>query len=150
MDVLERMAELKVQGFLYSQILFIMGMELRGSENPDLVRGTQGLARGLGYSGEIYGSLTGGACLLGLYAGKGLPEEEEEPKLDFIAGDLVKWFKQEYQQVYGGIRCDDILGGRNINMAARCPAIVGATYQRVKELLVENGFDLSRMDGSAI
>ena len=28
-------------------------------------------------------------------------------------------------------------------MGARCPAIVLGTFQKVKELLVENGFDLA-------
>ena len=28
-------------------------------------------------------------------------------------------------------------------MAARCPAMVAGTFQKVKELLVENGFDLA-------
>jgi hypothetical protein len=57
--------------------------------------------------------------------------------------DLVEWFKQEYIPLYGGIRCEEILNDDAKNQVTRCPLIVAATFQRVKELLVENGFDLA-------
>lgn len=141
MDELDRMRELSEQGFYCSQILLIMGMELQGKENPDLVAAMNPLAEGIGFSGETCGALTGGACLLGLYAGKGRPEQEENPRLRFMTEDLVRWFKDEYGAKYGGIRCDDILG--DMNMRGRCPIMVLGTFQKVKELLVENGFDLA-------
>ncbi|HEY3415329.1 MAG TPA: C-GCAxxG-C-C family protein [Armatimonadota bacterium] len=140
------MRELKAQGFFCSQIILIMALELRGEENPQLVRAAHGLAGGIGFAGELCGALTGGGCLLGLYAGKGTPEEEDDPRLLFMAEDLVRWFKQEYEPVYGGLLCTDIIEGNNANKATRCPVIVAATLHKVKELLVENGFDLSGMD----
>jgi C_GCAxxG_C_C family probable redox protein len=143
MTDLERMREMKAQGFYCSQILINLGLELQGKENPELVRAVHGLAGGLGFTGELCGALSGGACLLGLYAGKGLPEEEQDPRLDFMITDLVKWFKQEYIPLYGGIRCEEILEDDAKNQVTRCPLIVAATFQRVKELLVENGFDLA-------
>ena len=143
MDELDRMRELKQQGFFCSQILLILGMELQGKENPDLLRAMNALAGGIGFTGETCGALTGGACLLGLYAGKGTPEQEEDPRLLFMAEDLVRWFKTEFGQKYGGIRCDEILSEGGKDMGARCPAIVLGTFQKVKELLVENGFDLA-------
>jgi C_GCAxxG_C_C family probable redox protein len=139
----ERMKELKQQGFYCSQILLIMGLEAQGKQNPDLVRAVQGLAGGLGFSGETCGALTGGACLLGLYAGKGTPEEPEALKLDFMIRDLLEWFKNEVGQQYGGIRCDEILKGNPKNQPTRCPAIVAGTYQQIREILVANGFDLA-------
>lgn len=142
MEDLERMRELKQQGFYCSQILMLMGLEMQGKENPDLIRATHGLAGGLGFTGELCGALSGGAALLGLYAGKGTAPDEEDPRLDFMITDLVNWFKQEYIPRYGSIRCEDILNGDAKNKATRCPLIVAATFQRVKELLVENGFDL--------
>jgi C_GCAxxG_C_C family probable redox protein len=143
MNDLDRMRELKQQGFFCSQILLIMGMELQGKENPDLVRAVNGLAGGIGFTGETCGALTGGACLLGLYAGKGTPEQEEDLRLLFMAEELVRWFKDNYGQLYGGIRCDEILSEGGTNMGLRCPDIVQSTFQKVKELLVENGFDLA-------
>ena len=146
MDDLERMRELKQQGFFCSQILMILGLELQGKENSDLVRAMHGLAGGLGFTGETCGALTGGACLLGLYAGKGSPAEEENLRLNFMIEDLVKWFKAGYSQEYGGLRCEAILSGVPNGQATRCPVLVAGTFQKVKELLVENGFDLVGSD----
>jgi len=142
----DRMREMKVQGFLCSQVLIKLGLELQGKENPDLVRSMNGLVGGLGFTGELCGGLSGGACLLGLYAGKGLPEDESDERLYFMIEDLVRWFKEGYGQSFGGIRCDDIVGKDAIYKPVRCPLIVAGTYQRVKELLVENGYDLSGTD----
>ena len=143
---LGRMKELKQQGFYCSQILMILGMELQGRENPDLIRAMQGLAGGLGFSGETCGALTGGACLLALYAGKGRPNEEEHQYLNPMILDLVDWFKEGYGKDYGSIRCEDITTGGRLNLSTRCPTMVAGTFQKVKELLVENGFDLAGPD----
>lgn len=143
MDEMDRMLELRRQGFFCSQILLIMGMELQGKENPDLLRAVHALAGGIGFSGEVCGALTGAACLLGLYAGKGAPEQEEDPRLMFMAEDLVRWFKAEYGAQYGGINCADLVGDSSRNMGTRCPVFVLGAYQKAKELLVENGFDLA-------
>ena len=142
-DGLVRMKELKQQGFFCSQILIMLGLELQGKSNPDLVRCMHGLAGGLGFMGETCGTLTGGACLLGLYAGKGAPAEQEDPRLLFMIEDLVKWFKEGFGVKYGGITCNQIIEDNPKNKLIRCPNLVAETYQKVKELLVENGFDLS-------
>jgi C_GCAxxG_C_C family probable redox protein len=143
---MEQLIEFRKQGFYCSQIVLLQGMEQMGKSNPDLVRAMHGLAGGLGFSGELCGALTGGASLLGLYAGKGTPEQEEDPKLDFMIQDLVKWFKAEYGEQFGGIRCEEILAGNNQNKMTRCPLMVSGVIQKVNELLVENGFDLSGLD----
>jgi C_GCAxxG_C_C family probable redox protein len=135
MEELMRMMELKQQGFYCSQVLLLMGLQDRGESNPALIRAARGLAGGVGFSGEICGALTGGACLLGLFAGKGLAEEPDDPRLDQMVQELVKWFKEEYGREYGGIRCDDILAGESANMRARCPGLVVGTYQKASELL---------------
>ncbi len=137
-----RMMQWKQQGFYCSQILMLLALEMQGKENVDLVRAMHGLSGGIGFSGDTCGALTGGACLLGLYAGKGLPEEEEDLKLNFMIIELVNWFKEGYGKEYGGIMCQNILAGNSQNKAVRCPLIVAETFQKVKDLLVENGFDL--------
>jgi hypothetical protein len=145
-DDLVRMKELNRQGFFCSQILIILGLERQGKSNPDLVRSMHGLAGGLGFMGETCGTLTGGACLLGLYAGKGVPAEQEDPRLLFMIEALVKWFKERFGVQYGGITCNHILEDNPKNQLTRCPHLVAETFQKVKELLVENGFDLSGPD----
>lgn len=142
-DEFLRMVELAGHGFYCSQVLLFLGLDAQGKENPDLIRAMSGLAGGLGFSGDTCGALTGGACLLGLYAGRGRPEEEEDPKLNLMINELVDWFTAEYSQLYGGIRCGDILAEDPRNQARRCPGIVASTYDKVKSLLAKNGFSLS-------
>ena len=143
MEDIDRMRVLKLEGFFCSQILMIMGLELQGKTNPDLIRSVQGLAGGLGFTGEICGALSGGATLLGLYAGKGAPQEPDDPRLLFMIEDLVKWFKEEYGSQYSGITCNQIIGESSRNQMTRCPLLTAGVFQKVKEILVENGFDLS-------
>ncbi len=143
MNELDPIIKYRQQGFFCSQILILQGLEMLGKDNPDLVRAMHGLAGGLGFSGEMCGALSGGAALIGLYSGKGAPEESEDPRLIFMIEDLVKWFKSEYGEAYGGIRCEEILAGSNPNRSNRCPVMVMGVLQKVKELLVENGYDLS-------
>jgi hypothetical protein len=50
----------------------------------------------------------------------------------------------EFSECYGGIHCREILAEDPANQTVRCPGIVTQTYQKVKSLLLENGFDLSR------
>jgi C_GCAxxG_C_C family probable redox protein len=142
-DEMIRMIQLGQQGFYCSQILLFMGLEAQGKADSDLIRAMAGLAGGLGFSGDVCGVLTGGACLLGLYAGKGRPEEEEDPRLNIMVGELVEWFAAEYGQVFGSTRCDTILADDPQSRRTRCPALVLGTYEKVNALLVENGFELS-------
>jgi len=146
MEDMERIKELKSQGFFCSQIIMHMALDLQGKSNPDLVRSMNGLVRGMGDSGEICGALTAAACALGLYAGKGVAEEDEDPRLDFMVQDLVSWFKKTNIPRYGGILCREILAGGSNYQLTRCPALVAESYQKIKELLVENGFDLSGIE----
>lgn len=138
-----RMIELAGQGFHCSQILLLMGLEAQGKSNPDVIRAMGGLAGGLGFSGDVCGTLTGGACLLGLYAGRGAPDEEEDPRLNIMVAQLVEWFSREYGEKYGGIQCRIILDDDPRNQASRCPTMVMGVFEKVKILLIENGFDLS-------
>ena len=146
MDEFEQLMILRKQGFYCSQILMLQGLEQLGKSNPDLIRAMHGLAGGLGFSGELCGALTGGASLLGLYAGKGEAGQPEDPRLDFMIMDLVKWFKAEYSEQFGGIRCEEILAGNSQNQSIRCPILVAGVLQKVKDLLVENGYDLSGLE----
>jgi len=138
-----RMMELAGQGFYCSQILLIIGLENQGS--PELIRAMSGLAGGMGFSGDVCGALTGGACLLGLYAGRGTPDEEEDPKLNLMVTELVEWFSGQFGEMYGGIHCSNILDDDPKNRTARCPALVLGVWEKVKALLIENGLDLTQV-----
>jgi C_GCAxxG_C_C family probable redox protein len=143
MDEIFRMLELAGQGFHCSQILLSLGLDAQGKTNPDLVRSMEGLAGGMGFCGDICGALTGGACLLALYAGRGNPDDETDPRLNDMINELFAWFTQEFSECYGGIHCRGILADDPTNQASRCPQLVTRTYEKVKSLLLENDFDLS-------
>lgn len=139
-ELMMRVARYKQQGFYCSQILILLGLENQGQENLELVRAMHGAAVGLGGAGELCGALIGGTCLLALYAGRGLPQEMEDPRQNAMAQALVAWFKATYGQPYGGIRCADIIAGDPQNKI-RCGQMVRGVYEKVQALLLENGFD---------
>lgn len=138
-----RMVEIAQQEFFCSQILLMMGLEAQGKTNPDLIRAMAGLIGGLGFCGKNCGTLTGGACLLALYAGKGTDEEVEDSRLNSMIKELVEWFKQEQGSLYGGIDCEQIIGNDPQKRMERCPQIVYQTYEKVKNILFDHGYDIS-------
>ncbi|MDO7787541.1 DVU_1555 family C-GCAxxG-C-C protein [Desulforamulus aquiferis] len=142
-----RMFELSQQGFSCSQLLLIMGLEAQGKKDIELIRAMSGLAGGMGFSGQTCGALTGAACLLGLYAGKGTLEEQPHEKFDLMVNELVDWFKEQVGTEYGGITCADILGDdlqyKIVSMT--CGNIVGSTYDKVKEILANYGIDTTEV-----
>lgn len=139
-----RMLDLVQQGFHCSEILVLGGLEAQGKTNPDLVRAVSGLAGGLGFWGDVCGSLTGGACLLGLYAGKGTAEEEADERLNIMVSELTEWFAGKFGEKWGGIKCHEIIADNPGNRVLRCPEIVVSVHKKVRSLLAENGFDWSR------
>jgi len=138
-----RMVEIAQQEFFCSQILLMMGLEAQGKTNPDLIRAMAGLIGGLGFCGKNCGTLTGGACLLALYAGKGTDEEVEDSRLNSMIKELVEWFKQEQGSLYGGIDCEQIIDNDPQKRMERCPQIVYQTYEKVKTILFDHGYDIS-------
>ncbi|HOI16065.1 MAG TPA: C-GCAxxG-C-C family protein [Geobacteraceae bacterium] len=140
-DLLFRMMELKAKGFYCSQIMMLLALENQDKTNDDLIRSMSGLAFGIGI-GDACGALTGGACILSLYAGKGTEEEEEHFRLKGMLHELGEWFIETYTGQYGGISCDAI-SEEGALRNERCGGVVAATYQKVLEILVENDFDPS-------
>lgn len=138
-----RMFELAQQGFSCSQILLQLGLEAQGKSDPDLIRAMAGLAGGLGFSGETCGALTGGACLLGLYAGKGSAEEQPHGKFDLMVSELVDWFKERINSQHGGFNCRDILGDelQYKLVSMKCGNIVSEVYGKVREILLAYGIE---------
>lgn len=138
MDVFDRMLELSQEGYFCAQILLIIALESEGKECPDLVRAMGGLNGGIGNTGGICGSLTGGACFLSYYAGKGEADEMEHPEYTQMIEKLVSWFK-EYTMEYGGCTCNCILENNSKNKLERCPAVISAVLEKCMELLEEYG-----------
>ncbi|MEG6616168.1 C-GCAxxG-C-C family protein [Peptococcaceae bacterium 1198_IL3148] len=133
-DTTFRMFELAQQGLKCSQILLQLGLELQGKDNPDLIRASSGLAGGLGFTGRICGALTGGVCLLSLYAA-------DNPRLYLMIDELVAWFEQQHPS----INCYDIIGDdpKQKQDIAKCGAIVALTFDKVKEILEQQDISLT-------
>lgn len=126
--------KLAAQGYCCSQILLILGLEAQGKENPDLVRAMQGLCGGLGRTGKTCGALTGGVCLLGLYAGRGSTAEKPGGQLNSMVNDLVTWFEEEY----GSTDCAGILDDSLDTVTdypVKCGKIVIGVYNKVQEIM---------------
>lgn len=137
-----RMMELDYNGFYCSQILLILALEAQGKSDPDLVRSMGGLAHGSGFDNGTCGTLTGAACLLGLYAGKGTDDEHEDDNLKHMLMDLGEWFELTFGRRYGDVTCEAIAGDRT-EMRQRCAEVVSATWSKVVDLLSAGGYDIS-------
>lgn len=134
------------QGYCCSQIVLLLALELQGSENPGLIRAASGLCHGFPNTRGVCGALSGGACLLGYYAGKGRPEEEENERLPLMLSELGDWFEQYSSSRFRGISCNDIVGEGKPD-ATTCGSLISECYGQVMAILVENGFDPVSGDG---
>ena len=138
-DVLFRLMGLKARGFCCAQVILILALEAQGKTNVDLVRSVGGLCFGISGSGEVCGALSGGACLISLYAGKGGDEEAYDDRYMAMMGELVDWFGGAACDEYGGTRCSEIL--ERFPDRSICGRIVADTYGKCMDILVSHGFD---------
>ena len=141
-EIVFRMIELAENDFNCSQILITLTLEREGRKNPGLIRSISGLGNGCGFFNETCGILTGAACMISWYAGKGSENEKESDKLLPMLQDLNDWFIKEIDGKYQSTRCKDIVGdligsaeGKQI-----CGGLLLNTYDKATELLESYGF----------
>ncbi|HBR07672.1 MAG TPA: hypothetical protein DD735_02110 [Clostridiales bacterium] len=139
MDLFDKILALSQQGFFCAQILAMLALECDGKENADFVRAMSGLNGGIGFSGDVCGCLTGGACVLAYFTGKGEAEELEDPEGIGMIQEFIRWFREGPGAEYGSVDCDGILEGNPANRMQRCPGIVGESFEKVMTLLEEKG-----------
>jgi hypothetical protein len=141
-DILIRMLQLGQKGYNCSQIIMLLGLELRGETNPRLVRAMGGLAYGCGSGHGTCGVLTGGCCLLALYAGKGSDEEVPSDRYDLMLQELNDWFASRSGCDPGDMSCDAIVGEAGpVASRQSCGALVADTFTKVIEILTANEID---------
>ena len=138
-DMILRLVSLKAKGFCCAQAILILGLEAQGKINVDLVRSMAGLCYGINWSGEVCGALSGGACLLSLYSGKGTYQEAASEQHTKMLGELVEWFTRAADDQYGGTRCNEVL--EKFPDRSMCAKIVADTYKKCMDILVSHGFD---------
>ncbi|MEJ2153739.1 MAG: C-GCAxxG-C-C family protein [Desulfobacteraceae bacterium] len=141
-ETMIRMLQLGQQGFTCSQIIILLALELRGEENPALVRAMGGLAYGCGSGQASCGVLTGGCCVLSLYAGKGGAEETVSDRFDLMLQELNDWFGAHTGCAADDMSCDAIVGEAGPAASGqRCGRILHDTYAKAMEILTSNGID---------
>ena len=141
-ETLIRMMKLGGKGYSCSQILISLALEEQGETNAGLVRAMGGLAYGCGNNQATCGSLTGGNCVLALYAGKGSDEEEASERLLAMMQELSDWFLERVGGKYAGISCEAIVGEAGPEASRRtCGAIVAEVFEKAMEILTANGFE---------
>lgn len=139
-DLLFKLFELSSKGYGCSQILILLGLDHMEKENPDLVRAMAGLCMGNG--GGVCGVLSGAACLLALYSGKGGDLETENQVMPVMLEELNDWFADYTAERYGSLQCATIMGeATNTPDMERCGEILTDTYEKVMKILISNGFD---------
>lgn len=143
-----RIMELEMRGYGCSQILAVMALEAQGRENPELVRAMSGLLLGMG-CGKICGALTGGCCVLGMYAGKSSEDTNADPRLQSMLERFVEWFEVEFKGRFGSINCSDIVQDDPHQRMTRCPLIVSETLEKLREILAANDFHFDESAPSA-
>jgi hypothetical protein len=138
-DMILQLMRLKAKGFCCAQMILILALEAQGKTNADLVRSVGGLCFGINWSGEVCGALSGGVCLISLYAGKGSDEEAPNDRYMTMVGELVDWFRGAAHGEYGGTRCNEIL--ERFPDRSVCGRIVMETYGKCMEILTAHGVD---------
>jgi hypothetical protein len=147
-ELMLRMLQLSAKGYLCSQILMKLALELRGEENPALVRAMAGPGYGCGSGAATCGALVGGCCVLALYTGNsesgrhGARAELGSEALRPMQAALTDWFEKRVGGQDGGTTCDRIVGaGGPAANRQRCGVIVAETYTQTMAILAAHGID---------
>lgn len=141
-----KMFKLANSGYCCSQILIIMYLESNGIENVSLIKAMAGLCAGVGNTGKTCGVVTGGACLFGLYAGKGIDIEIRDDNLKKMIQEFVQWFEDEFESSEcADIITVDVLNDINEREAypIKCGNIMQKSYNKINEILKKYGYEVS-------
>ncbi len=139
-DTTFRIAEMLLSGLKCSHVLMKLALEAQGRDDPDLVRVMSGLALGMG-QGFNCGALSGGCCVLGLYAGRADERETDDPRFAPVLDAFSGWFHTAMTQRYGGIDCADIMKFDPSLKSERCPALIVEVWDKLREVLAEHDID---------
>jgi hypothetical protein len=137
-EVVSRMIELADKQYNCSQIIMALFLDQEKKENPGLMRAIAGLGDGCGFFNETCGIMTGGACVLAFYGGKGADNETESDHLLPMLEDLGDWFLRETSERFTGTRCKDIAGDLvgTPEVKQICGGLIFQTYNKITEILI--------------
>jgi len=132
MKDVKRLKELLVEGKCCAVALVQVALESVGEKNDRLLQAVSGLCGGV-QSGLVCGALTGAACMLNVLDPKNANAH--------MIPDLADWFVEKVKEEYGGVQCNDILGGDPARRTTRCPELIVATYLMAKEIMKPYGHE---------
>jgi hypothetical protein len=118
---MDRIMELKFQGYCCSQIIMQMGLDGIGKENEDLIKAMAGLCDGV-HKGEICGTLSAAICLLYLI---------DKTEAANLQDEIYDWFEDSF----GSVKCEELIKGNPLNKAVVCGGLVENTYLKLVEML---------------
>ncbi len=131
----ERVAELLAQGYHCSQTMMKLSMEMRGIEDPFVLRSLGALGGGM-FCQRTCGTLTGGVAVLSSYCPR--QQGEAEPVMyQAMAKELVGWFEAGE----GSIDCRDLVEFDRQKIMAFCPGLMERTFEKCLDILEANGID---------
>jgi C_GCAxxG_C_C family probable redox protein len=138
-----KMFKLASLGYCCSQILIMLQLENMGVENPQLVKSMAGLCAGVGNTGKTCGIVTGGACLFGLYAGKGTDIDTRDDNLKKMIHEFIEWFENEFEST----ECVDMITidllndiGHSSAYPIKCGNALTKAFNKINEILKEYGY----------
>jgi hypothetical protein len=84
--------------------------------------------------------VTGAACLIAYYTGKGTADEGAHERLPLMLMEFSDWFEGYSSSRFGGISCAHIVvDGKRDDLV--CGGLVSECFGRAMAILVENGID---------
>lgn len=137
-DELQKIFDYYHDGYQCAQVMLLYALELLDVENDDLIRSLGGLNKGISNYENVCGCLSGGACLISYFAGKGNKEETVHPEYENMLKELVDWFKEYNDDHNGSVICHELLDD-NLGLRAKvCPLLISNTLHKCIELLERN------------
>jgi hypothetical protein len=137
-DLSDKIREALQKGYHCSQTMMWLSLELRGIQDPLVIRAMGGLAMGM-FSAKTCGTLTGAACTLSSYfprsEGEGEPEAYRVP-----VTELVSWFKDQF----GALDCLDLVENDQGQIQRFCPVMMEKCFAKIAEILEAHGIDPTR------
>lgn len=118
----EKIFNLKLKGYCCSQMVMEIGLEYLGIENPQLVNSMAGLCEGV-KCGSICGAASAAVCLMYLADAKA------------AESGLVQEYLDWFEDLFGTLNCNELIGDDPMTKLEKCPTIVEATMNMVEELL---------------
>ncbi|MCT8978533.1 C-GCAxxG-C-C family protein [Clostridium sp. CX1] len=148
-DIAFDIYKLSSEGFCCTQILLKLALEEEGKENKDLIKAVNGLCGGIGFSKRTCGVVTGGICILSLYAGKGEARESKGEAFNEMINEYMEWFEEEFES----IECGDIVGAHvisdsegNVSYPIKCGNILIKSYEKLQEILYKHEYDFGERE----